>query len=225
MSLLTRLQCQNCSAVLNRKDEFQSSIACKYCGSSYELSKPTGAGQSEELAPLTELRPIKPDTLEINKSPDSIEVIRRWRSKNSYILLIMSLVWLGAVLSTMAEVWLDGVNGSILFLLVFVVVGGIMLYRALSEIFNTSTLTVNKRQVSLDTKPFRWKGDFSHPVNKIKYFEIVPPPNPSIAARAKSCRVCAITDDDMRLTLVEKLHNPGHAIYLLREFNELAKKP
>lgn len=48
--------------------------------------------------------------------------------------------------------------------------------------------------------------------------------NTSSAVQAKSCRVCAITDDDRRLTLIEKLHNAGQAIYLLREINQFNRK-
>ncbi len=227
MVVLTNLQCQNCSAQLNREDEFQKTLKCKYCGSTYQIETPKDAdfsGSLEQLVPKTELRAIKPDDIQINAGHGSLEFIRSWRKKGSFILLAMSLIWLMVILNQVAEVWFEGANASLLFLAVFVAVGGLLLYRALSEIFNKSTLTINKKSVSLQTKPFTWKGDFTQALNKIKYFEILPPPGPSISPSTKVFRLCAITDDDRRLTLMHKIKNPGHAIYLLREINQLTKK-
>ncbi len=227
MTVLTRLQCQNCSAQLDRSDAFEKTLKCKYCGSTYQLETPADADFSEEftqLVPKTGLKAVKPDDLKIDKSSNSFQATRIWRKNGSFILLAMAIIWLLVILNQIAETWLEGMNASILFLLVFVAVGGLLLYRALSEIFNQSTLTVNKQSVNLKTKPFAWKGDFSYPLNKIKYFEIVPPPGPSISPSTKAFRLCAITADDMRLTLLHKIKNPGHAIYLLREINELTKK-
>ena len=224
MSILTKLQCQNCSAVLDRSDNYQQTLKCKYCGSTYQVEKPVDSTVEEVLIPKTQLKPVKPDNLEINKTPGSIEIVRRWRKKGSYILLLMACIWLMLMLNQLAETWLEGANASILILLVMVAVGGLLMYKALSEIFNRSTLTVNRQSVTLDTKPFIWKGDFQYDVNKIKYFEIVPPPGPSLSVSTRIFRLCAITDDDMRLTLLNKIRQPGHAIYLLREINELTNK-
>jgi len=232
MAVLTKLQCQNCSAQLHRDDEFQKTLKCKYCGSTYqiEVSSDTDYKDAEfsesleKLIPKTNLRAIKPDDIEINKSHNSLQFIRSWRKNGSFILLGMSIIWLLVILNQIAEVWLQGFNASILFLLLFVAVGGLLLYRALSELFNKSNLTIDKNSVRLITKPFTWKGDFTQPLNKIKYFEILPPPGPSIAPSTKVFRLCAITDDDRRLTLIHTIKNPGHAIYILREINELTKK-
>ena len=224
MSLLTKLQCQNCSAILDRSDDYQKTLKCKYCGSTYQIEKLEDAGTDEVLVAKTELRPIKPDHLEIKKGPSVFEVTRSWRKRGSILLLCMAIIWLVVILNQIAEIWFEGANASILFLLIFVGVGGLLLYRALSELFNRSTLTVNKQNVSLTTKPFVWKGDFKQALNKIKYFEIVPPPGPSLPVSTRSFRLCAITDDDRRLTLLTQINNPGHAIYLLREINELTNK-
>ena len=224
MSILTKLQCQNCSAVLDRSDDYQKTLKCKYCGSTYQIEKPVDSTTAEVLIQKTELRPIKPDNLEIKSTSSSFEVTRRWRKKGSYLLLAMACIWLVVILNQIAESWLEGADASILFLLVFVVAGGLLMYKALSELFNRSTLTVNKQNVSLTTKPFVWKGDFKHALNKIKHFEIVPPPGPSLSVSTRAFRICAVTDDDMRLTLLNRIGKPGHAIYLLREINELTKK-
>ena len=224
MSLLTKLQCQNCSAVLDRSDDYQKTLKCKYCGSTYQIEKPVDSTTDEVLVPKTQLRPVKPENLDIVRDPNSLQITRRWRKKGSIVLLCMAVIWLVVILNAIAESWLEGANASILFLLVFVGVGGLMLYRALSEIFNRSTVTINKQSVMLSTKPFVWKGDFKHALNKIKFFEIVPPPGPSLPVLTRAFRICAVTDDDMRLTLLNKISRPGHAIYLLREINELTKK-
>lgn len=224
MSLLTQLQCQNCSAVLDRSDDYQKTLKCKYCGSTYQIEKPVDSTTDEVLVPKTQLRPVKPENLDIVRDPNSLQITRRWRKKGSIVLLCMAVIWLVVILNAIAESWLEGANASILFLLVFVGVGGLMLYRALSEIFNRSTVTINKQSVMLSTKPFVWKGDFKHALNKIKFFEIVPPPGPSLPVLTRAFRICAVTDDDMRLTLLNKISRPGHAIYLLREINELTKK-
>ncbi len=227
MTVLTKLQCQNCSAQLDRSDAHEKTLKCKYCGSTYQLETPGDADSSEDLTrlvPKTELRAIKPDNLDVDKRPGSLKVTRKWRKRGSFILLAMAIVWLLVIFNQLIETWLEGANASILFLLVFVAVGGLLLYRALSEIFNQSTLSISKQSVQLKTKPFTWKGDFNHPLNKIKYFEILPPPGPSISPSTRVFRICAITSDDMRLTLLHKINNPGHAIYLLREINELTKK-
>ena len=224
MSLLTKLQCQNCSAVLERSDEYQKTIKCKYCGSTYDVSQPTDANSSEQLVPKYELKAVKPDYIDIKKNPDSLEFSRSWRKKGSFILLAMACIWLIVIFNQAAQAWLQGDNAPLLFLLVFLLIGGLLMYKALSEIFNRSTLTVNKQFVSLVTRPITWKGDFKHALKNIKYFEIVPPPGPSLSVSTRVFRLCAITDDDMRLTLLTKIKNPGHAIYLLREVNLLTKK-
>ena len=224
MNLLTKLQCQNCSAALDRSDDYQKTLKCKYCGSTYEIERQEDANDSEVLIAKTQLKPIKPDNLDINKSPGALEITRRWRKKGSILLLCMACIWLIVILNQIVQVWLDGADASLLFLLVFVGVGGLLLYRALSELFNRSTLTINKQIVALNTKPFSWKGDFKQALNKIKYFEIVPPPGPSLPVLTTSFRICAVTDDDRRLTLLDKIPRPGNAIYLLREINELTKK-
>ena len=224
MSILTKLQCQNCSAVLDRSDDYQKTLKCKYCGSTYQIEKPAGSDVSEVLIPKTQLKPIKPEDLDINKNSSSLQITRRWRKKGSILLLCMACIWLVVILNQIAQTWLEGADASLLVLLVFLGVGGLLLYRALSELFNQSTLTINKQNVALNTKPFVWKGDFKQALNKIKYFEIVPPPGPSLPVSTRAFRLCAITDDDRRLTLLTKISNPGHAIYLLREINELTKK-
>ncbi len=224
MGNLTRLQCQNCSAVLDRSDDYQKILVCKYCGSTYQIEKKSDPADDEVLIPKTQLKPIKPDNLQITKDSNSLQISRRWRKKGSFLLLCMACVWLIVILNQVAESWLEGADASILVLLVLVVVGVLLLYKALSEIFNRSTLTLNRRNVTLSTKPFVWKGDFEHALNKIKYFEIVPPPGPTLSVSTRAFRICAVTDEDMRLTLLEKISRPGHAIYLLREINELANK-
>lgn len=224
MSVLTKLQCQNCSAVLDRSDDYHNTLKCKYCGSTYQIEKPVDPAVTEVLIPKTQLRPVKPENMEITKDLNSLEISRRWRKKGSFLLLCMAVIWLVVILNQVAESWLEGANASILVLLLFVAVGGLLLYKALSEIFNRSTLTVNKQSVTLNTRPFVWKGDFKHALNKIKFFEIVPPPGPSLSVSTRAFRICAVTDDDMRLTLMDKISNPGHAIYLLREINRLTKK-
>ena len=224
MAVLTNLKCNNCSAQLDRADEYEKKLNCKYCGSIYQIEASTGAGLSEQLIEKTELRAVKPDDIEVSSNSNSLSFSRRWRKNGSYIQLAISLIWLTVILNQIAEVWLEGANSSILFLLLFVGVGGLLLYRALSELFNQSVLTINKQTVILKTKPFAWKGDFTQPMNKIKHFEILPPPGPSISPSTRVFRLCAITDDDRRLTLIHKLKKPGHAIYLLREINQLVKK-
>lgn len=224
MSKLTKLQCQNCSAVLERSDDYHKTLKCRYCGSTYQVEKPVNPDVDEVLVPKTALRPVRPDNMEIDKAPDSLKLSRRWRKKGSYMLLIMACIWLLVIINQLVETWLEGANASILVLLVFVAVGGLLLYRALSEIFNKSTLTVNKQTVSLITSPFVWKGDFKHSLSKIRYFEIVPPPGPSLSVSTRAFRLCAVTEDDRRLTLMDKINNPGHAIYLLREINGITGK-
>ena len=224
MSILTKLQCQNCSAILDRSDDYQKTLKCKYCGSTYEIEKQTDSGNNEVLISKTQLKPIKPEHLNINKTSSSLEITRRWRKNGSILLLCMACIWLIVILNQVVEVWLEGANASLLFLMVFVGVGCLLMYRALSELFNRSRLTINKQNVSLVTKPFSWKGDFKQALNKIKYFEIVPPPGPSLPVLTTAFRICAVTDDDRRLTLLEKIPRPGNAIYLLREINELTKK-
>lgn len=224
MNILTKLQCQNCSAVLDRGNNYQQTLKCKYCGSTYQIEKPADSSSAEVLIPKAQLKPIKPDDLEISQRSGSLEVVKRWRKKGSFILLGMASIWLALMLNELAKTWLEGADASILILLVMVAVGGLLMYRALSEIFNRSTLRVNKQSVTLETKPFMWKGDFKHDVNKIKYFEIVPPPGPTLSVSTRLFRLCAVTDGDMRLTLINKIRKPGHAIYLLREINDITNR-
>ena len=224
MGILTKLQCQNCSAILEKTDEYQKTLKCKYCGSTYQVDNPAGSNSGEILIPQSGLKAIQPEDIEFKKSGNTLKMTRTWRKKGSFMLLAMACIWLIVILNQIVDVWLEGANASLLFLLVFIAVGGLLLYRALSEIFNQSTLTVNKQSVSLSTKPFTWKGDFKHAMNHIRHFEIVPPPGPTLSPSTRIYRLCAITDDDRRLTLLTNLKQPGHAIYLLREINQLTKK-
>lgn len=142
---------------------------CQYCGNQIIL-RPAEQGWLNYADQFTR-RPeaAMPDGVQLNTTPDGIEIRRRWFSAKYIFLALFCVVWDGFLLFWYSIAFGVGAPSiMVLFPLLHVAVGLYLTYSTVAGFVNTSILRINRAGFSISHGPLPWPGGSDLPATDLE---------------------------------------------------------
>lgn len=158
MSSPTALRCPSCASNLRAEDiDAPRGVAtCSYCGALMNLPAPVVIGSAFEPRPEIAL----PARVTLDRSRSGVEVRVRWERGRGVFLGLFAFAWNAFLVSWYSSVtqfdapWIFSV-----FPLAHVAVGIAIAYMALAMFVNTTTVRVERRELTISIGPLPWRGN------------------------------------------------------------------
>ena len=164
------LDCPECLSFISEKDINQETgiAKCNHCNHVFPFEEVI------EKDPIGIPTHLLPDGVEVLKLDSFIEVkINHFKGQDKKSLgfyTFFSLMWNIMLIPFLVFIISSGAWQILIFISAHLAVGLSMLYKSISSLFNTTTIEVNKYEVSVKVEPFPlpWHRKINIPLNNIR---------------------------------------------------------
>ncbi|MFK8104133.1 MAG: hypothetical protein AB8G15_16515 [Saprospiraceae bacterium] len=221
------LNCPDCQFPIPYDDiNIVKTIAkCKSCNNIFEFTKEREKRGEFPTVLRNELLIIPPG-IEVLKLMNELEIMVKWRKSGKFFTLFFALFWNVFVFFFTSIMIFSGEFGVSLFMIPFIAVGIYLLYAGIGYLVNTTYITVDENQLSVEHKPVNFliqKDKYFTPKEikqlYVKRYEVGRSNDTPVYAFS----VDLILTDRSEFNLVKGLHSVSYARYIEREIENYLK--
>lgn len=229
MSYYVVLTCPTCGGKTNLFADTRTAT-CEYCGNQLLINPPAGAIPKSDGrdAPRSAIVP-RARGVNVQNVPNGVEISRRWYHPR-YIFLaffcaiwnVFLLFWYGAAFS------MNGPAIMFLFPLIHVAVGVMLTYTTLAGFLNTSTISLNRQEISVRHAPLPYPGEKTIPAGDVRQVYTQEHVRHTKNGTTNSYNLSAVTRGGEKLDLLKGLDSPEAALYIeqqIERYYNIADEP
>ncbi|MEM1209317.1 MAG: hypothetical protein AAGI54_08620 [Planctomycetota bacterium] len=227
------LVCRSCGANLHADDvNTAMGIAkCRHCGAVYAFGAAMGGGAAKagsgEPGPRVRAEVEKPSGFTIEEDPYRFRITQRWLTWKVIPLAVFAVLWDGflvfwyfmainAIRDGDAMAWVMA-----LFPVLHLAAGVVITYAVIATLFNTTTIDVNDRELSVRHGPLWVPGNKTLRSLDIKQLYCKTKVNNGKNGTTFSYQLFAIKNDGKEEKLLTNLDQQSHAIYVEQQIERV----
>lgn len=215
------MSCRSCGATLNDRDLDRrlAIITCGHCGRIYDLTKDQRTEQSDGDKSL-KARPVAPlpDKFHLEQVPGTLTISWRWIGLKDLFLVPFTIAWNSFLFTS-----LSGPGGFDFFLTAHLAAGVYLTYQVLADLLNTTTVTVDSRNLAVRHRPLPWWPAPTIDVADIEQFYAVERISHGKNSTSISYDVLAVGRDNGSIKVLRGLEDVGQALYLEQIFEQIMR--
>ncbi|MGI9509648.1 MAG: hypothetical protein ACR2QJ_09920 [Geminicoccaceae bacterium] len=199
-------------------------ITCSHCGRIYDLTKerqnqrPEEAAQPVDDSPPLEARAVAPlpDKFFIERDQGTFTISWRWLSAKDLFLIPFTIAWNSFLIN-----FLSASGGFDFFLTAHVAVGIGLTYKVISDLLNTTTISVDSHRLVVRHRPLPWWPAPTIDVADIEQFYVVERISSGKNSTTITYDVLAVTRDNSSIKVLRGLDDVGQALFLEQTFEQI----
>ncbi|MEO8614416.1 MAG: hypothetical protein ABI600_04690 [Luteolibacter sp.] len=215
---LVELKCKNCGSNLTPAD-FSPQLMAARCPHCQALFAITGTGDRAIARPEVAL----PKSFQIRRTPQSLDISRRWFGAHAFFLLLFAIVWnsfmvVWHTISLTQGLWFMSAFG-----LLHTCVGIFLIYYVLALFLNSTVVRANNQSLEVKSRPMPWKGDKLLANSEVEQLYCIEKISRGQNGSSASYRVEAVLRGNRRETLIGGLTDPDHALFIEQQLEHFLK--
>lgn len=206
---LMELKCKNCGSNLTPAD-FSPQLMAARCPHCQALFAITGTGDRMLMRPEV----ASPKSFYILRSPQSLDISRRWFGGQAFFLLFFAIIWNGFMIVWHTIALTQGLWFMSVFGLIHTGVGIFLIYYVLALFLNSTVVRASRLALEVKSGPMPWKGNKILATSEVEQLYCIEKVSHGNNGSSASYRVEAVLRGNRRETLIGGLNNPDHALYI-----------
>ncbi len=155
-----------------------------------------------------------PKSFYILRSPQSLDISRRWFGGQAFFLLFFAIIWNGFMIVWHTIALTQGLWFMSVFGLIHTGVGIFLIYYVLALFLNSTVVRASRLALEVKSGPMPWKGNKILATSEVEQLYCIEKVSHGNNGSSASYRVEAVLRGNRRETLIGGLNNPDHALYI-----------
>lgn len=215
---LVELKCKNCGSNLAPAD-FSPQLMAARCPHCQALFAITGTGDRTIARPEVAL----PKSFQIQCTPQSLAISRRWFGLHAFLLLFFAIIWNGFMVVWHTISLTQGLWFMSAFGLIHTAVGIFLIYYVLALFLNSTVVRASNQTLEVKSGPLPWKGDKFLTSSEVEQLYCIEKISHGKDGASTNYRVEAVLRGNRRQTLINGLTHPDHALYIEQQLEHFLK--